>query len=58
MQTLTLEMAKKMAEAAEKIALEKGIHIAVAIMDCHGNLKYYLRVECLLLPQTASISVQ
>lgn len=42
---LSLEMAKKMAEASEMKALEKGLKIAIAIMDSHGNLKYYRRMD-------------
>lgn len=42
---LSLEMAKKMADGAEKKAVEKQINIAIAIMDGHGNLKYYRRMD-------------
>ena len=42
---LSLNMAKKMAEAAEKAALEHNINIAIAILDAHGNLKYFLRMD-------------
>ena len=42
---LSLEMGKKMADAAEAKAIEKGIKIAIAIMDSHGNLKYYRRMD-------------
>ena len=42
---LSLEMAKKMADGAEKKALEKQINIAIAIIDGHGNLKYYRRMD-------------
>jgi glc operon protein GlcG len=42
---LSLEMAKKMADAAEQKAIEKQINIAIAIMDSHGNLKYYRRMD-------------
>ncbi len=38
-------MAKKMADGAEKKAIEKQISIAIAIMDGHGNLKYYQRMD-------------
>src|SRR5471030_1812281 len=38
-------MAKKIADAAEKKAVEKHLTIAIAIMDCHGNLKYYRRMD-------------
>ena len=42
---LSLEMAEKMADAAEAIALEKNLKIVIAIMDNHGNLKYYRRMD-------------
>lgn len=42
---LTLEMAKKMADSAEIKALERGLKIVIAIMDNHGNLKYYRRMD-------------
>src|SRR5579862_7018170 len=42
---LSLAMAMKMADAAEAKAIEKQIHIAIAIMDNHGNLKYYRRMD-------------
>jgi len=42
---LSLPMAKLMADAAEKTAIEKGLKIVVAIMDNHGNLKYYRRMD-------------
>ncbi len=42
---LSLEMAKKMADGAEKKAIEKQLNIAIAIMDAHGNLKYYRRMD-------------
>lgn len=42
---LSLSMAKKMADAAEKAAIEKQLNIAIAIMDAHGNLKYYRRMD-------------
>jgi len=34
-----------MADAAETKALEKDLKIAIAIMDNHGNLKYYRRMD-------------
>lgn len=43
--TLSLEMTKKMADAAEAMAIQKGLKIAIAIMDNHGNLKYYRRMD-------------
>jgi uncharacterized protein GlcG (DUF336 family) len=42
---LSLEMAKKMADAAEAMAIERNLKIAIAIMDNHGNLKYYHRMD-------------
>ncbi|HSC25007.1 MAG TPA: heme-binding protein, partial [Candidatus Babeliales bacterium] len=42
---LSLNMAKKMADAAEAKAIEKNLKIVVAIMDNHGNLKYYRRMD-------------
>lgn len=42
---LSLDMAKSMADAAEAKALENNIKIVIAIMDNHGNLKYYRRMD-------------
>lgn len=42
---LSLEMAKKMADAAESAAIERKLKIVIAIMDAHGNLKYYRRMD-------------
>ena len=42
---LSLAMAKKMADAAEKKALSLSLNIAIAIMDNHGNLKYFRRMD-------------
>ena len=42
---LSLDMAKKIAIAAQKKAIEKGLKIVIAIMDNHGNLKYYERMD-------------
>lgn len=42
---LSLPMAKTMADAAEKKAIEKNLKIVIAIMDSHGNLKYYRRMD-------------
>ena len=41
----SLEMAKKIADAAELKAIENQIKVAIAIMDDHGNLKYYRRMD-------------
>lgn len=42
---LSLEMAQKMADAAHKKAKELSLKIAIAIMDNHGNLKFFLRMD-------------
>jgi len=42
---LSLTMAQKMANAAQAKATELGLKIVVAIMDNHGNLKYYFRMD-------------
>ena len=42
---LSLEMAKKMADAAESAAIERELKIVIAILDAHGNLKYYRRMD-------------
>ena len=42
---LSLEMTKQMADAAEQKASELKLNIAIAIMDSHGNLKYYRRMD-------------
>jgi glc operon protein GlcG len=42
---LSLEMAKNMADAAFKKAIEQKLKIAIAIMDSHGNLKYFERMD-------------
>lgn len=42
---LSLEMAKKMADSAENIARQHNVKIVIAIMDNHGNLKYYRRMD-------------
>ncbi len=44
-QALTLEEAKLIADGAEEKAIELGVKIAIAIMDEHGNLKYYRRMD-------------
>lgn len=45
LKALSLEMAKTMADAAESTAIRKGLKIVIAIMDSHGNLKYYRRMD-------------
>lgn len=42
---LSLDMAKQMAAAAEAKAIELNLKIAIAIMDGHGNLKYFHRMD-------------
>ncbi len=42
---LSLAMAKKMADSAEQKAIEKNLKISIAILDAHGNLKYYRRMD-------------
>jgi glc operon protein GlcG len=42
---LTLPMARKMADAAEAVANEKNLKVVIAIMDQHGNLKYFRRMD-------------
>lgn len=42
---LSLDMAKKMADAAERLAQQKQLKIVIAIMDQHGNLKYFRRMD-------------
>lgn len=42
---LTLEEAKLIADGAEEKAVELGLKIAIAIMDEHGNLKLYRRMD-------------
>jgi uncharacterized protein GlcG (DUF336 family) len=44
-QMLTLEEANLIADGAEEKALELGIKIAISIMDQHGNLKLYRRMD-------------
>ena len=42
---LSLELARKIAEAAEKKAIDEGIKIVISICDNHGNLKYFCRMD-------------
>jgi len=42
---LSLNIAKKMADAAENMAITRSLKIVIAIMDNHGNLKYYRRMD-------------
>lgn len=42
---LSLELAKKIADGAESKAIENGLKIVIAIMDNHGNLKYFRRMD-------------
>lgn len=43
--TLSLELAKKIADAAEQKAIENQVKVAIAILDSHGNLKYFRRMD-------------
>src|SRR5882672_12743571 len=45
LQFLTLEEADLIAKGAEEKAVELGLKIAIAIMDEHGNLKLYRRMD-------------
>ncbi len=42
---LSLLMAETMAKRAEEFAIENKINIAIAIMDPHGNLKLFKRMD-------------
>jgi glc operon protein GlcG len=42
---LSLTMSKTIADAAEAKAIELGLKIVVAILDSHGNLKYFRRMD-------------
>ena len=42
---LSLELAKKIADGAESKAIENSLKIVIAIMDNHGNLKYFRRMD-------------
>lgn len=44
-QELSLEMAEIMAEQAGKFAVKNNICVAIAIMDNHGNLKLFKRMD-------------
>lgn len=43
--SLSLEMAKTITAACEEKARELNFNIAVAVMDNHGNLKYFSRMD-------------
>lgn len=42
---LTLDIAKKIAQAIENKAIENNINIVISIIDNHGNLKYFQRMD-------------
>ena len=42
---LNLDIAKKLAEAAVKKAIEMGVKAAVAVMDIHGNMILFHRMD-------------
>lgn len=43
--TLTLDTAKKLADAIEKAAIKHNITLVMSIFDNHGNLKYFRRMD-------------
>lgn len=43
--TLSLDVAKKIAAAAEAKAIEKNINVVISICDDSGNLKYFQRMD-------------
>jgi uncharacterized protein GlcG (DUF336 family) len=43
--TITIDMAEKMADAAEAAARSKNFSIVISIFDQHGNLKYFRRMD-------------
>ena len=45
MNKLSLEIAKKIADAGEQKAIEKEIKLVISIFDNHGNLKYFRRMD-------------
>ncbi len=45
LQALSLELVEKMAKAAEDFATKNNLTLAIAIMDCHGNLKFFKRMD-------------
>ncbi len=51
---ITLELCKKISEHAEQKAKEMGLKVVIAIMDNHGNLKYFSRMDGV---QTASVEI-
>ena len=44
-QQITTERARSMADAAERAARAQGFAIAISIVDNHGNLKYFHRMD-------------
>ncbi|MDY0834181.1 GlcG/HbpS family heme-binding protein [Pseudomonas sp. SED1] len=42
---ITSEAAQQMADAAEQAAQQAGFNIAISIMDNHGSLKYFKRMD-------------
>jgi len=46
----TLDLCRKMAEAAEKAQQEAGVSICLAIADRHGTLRYFYRYGDAILP--------
>ena len=46
----TLDLCRRMAEAAEKAQEEAGVNVCLAIADRHGSLKYFYRYGDAILP--------
>lgn len=42
---LTLDVAKKIAVAAQEKATEIGVKVSISILDNHGNMKYFQRMD-------------
>ncbi len=42
---ISLDMCKIIADASEEAALKKNLKIVIAILDNHGSLKYYRRMD-------------
>lgn len=42
---LTLEIARRIADAAQQKAIENNLTIVISIYDNHGNLKYFRRMD-------------
>lgn len=42
---LSLDIVKRMADSAEKKAIENKVKVSISILDNHGNLKYFRRMD-------------